>query len=120
MQTIMLIDDDPTMLRLLTTLIEIEGFKTEAWSGSANIIEEITTIKPDAVLLDVNLQGLNGIEVLKKIRANTVLQSTPVLMSSGMDYSEECMKAGATDFILKPYMPDALIKIIRSHTRRKV
>ena len=120
MLTIMLIDDDPTMLRLLKTLIEIEGFKTEAWSGNADIIPELTRIKPDAVLLDVNLKGINGIELLKDIRANAALSHTPVLMTSGMDYSRECKQAGATEFIMKPYMPDKLLQIIRAHTGGQV
>lgn len=115
----MLIDDDPTMLRLLKTLIEIEGFKTAVWGGGADVIGELQTVQPDAILLDVNLKGINGIDLLKKIRADKKYYAIPVLMTSGMDYSEKCRQAGATAFIMKPYMPDQLISTIRSHLNRQ-
>ncbi len=118
MHTIMLIDDDPTMLRLLKTLIEIEGYKTEAWSGNSNIIPELSSKKPDAILLDVNLRGISGIDLLKSIRSDANFGLVPILMTSGMDYTEECMQAGATEFLLKPYMPDVLIEKLRSHLGR--
>lgn len=115
----MLIDDDPTMLRLLKTLIEIEGFKTHLWGGGADVITELQAVQPDAVLLDVNLKGISGIDLLKKIRSDAAFSSVPVLMTSGMDYSEACRQAGATDFIMKPYMPDQLLSLIRSYFDRQ-
>lgn len=119
MKTVMLIDDDPTMLRLLSTLIQIEGFQSVSWDGNPDILAEINRQKPDLILLDVNLRGINGIEVLKQIRAANSLDHIPVLMTSGMDYTETCMEAGATAFFLKPYMPDKLLQSIRMHIENK-
>lgn len=120
MNTIMLIDDDPTMLKLLQTLLRIEGFDPIPWTGSADVINETLRHDPQVVLLDVNLRSANGIDLLKEIRATEALAFVPVIMTSGMDYRIECLEAGASDFLTKPYMPDALIRSIRSHLAEEV
>jgi len=119
MKTVMLIDDDPTMLRLLSTLIEIEGFRSVPWDGDPDILAAIIRHQPDLILLDVNLRGINGIDILKLIRTSKATSDLPTLMTSGMDYTEVCMRAGATAFFLKPYMPDKLLQTIRMHLDNK-
>lgn len=114
MNKIMLIDDDPTMLKLLKTLLEMEGFQPAAWSGSNEIIDETREQSPEIILLDVNLRGINGIDLLRDIRKDTELMDIPVIMTSGIDHRTECLAAGANDFITKPYMPDDLIQSIRA------
>lgn len=117
---IMLIDDDPTMLRLLQTLLRIEGFTPIPWSGGSDVIDETIRTDPAIVLMDVNLRSTNGIDVLKQMRANRDLALVPVIMTSGMDCREECLEAGANDFMIKPYMPDLLIRSIRTYLAEEV
>ena len=113
---VMLVEDDETMLSLLQTLLQFEGYQVTV-SGHArtleDIVERIRQEKPSVILLDVNLRYLNGFDLLRDIRADNELNSIRVLMSSGMDYHVECMEAGADGFLLKPYMPDELIQMIR-------
>ena len=116
MPKVMLIEDDKTMLSLLGTLLKMEGFQVASLANEKNIDDLITTFrreKPDAAMIDVHLTGVNGIDLLLRMRQEPDLNSIRVLMSSGLDKSEECKQAGADDFILKPYMPDELIKRIR-------
>jgi DNA-binding response OmpR family regulator len=108
------------MLRLLQTLLRIEGFDPVPWSGVSDVVTETKQIKPKIVLLDVNLRNANGIEVLKKIRETAGLEVIPVIMTSGIDYRIECMEAGANDFLTKPYMPDVLIRSIQNHLVEEV
>jgi DNA-binding response OmpR family regulator len=115
MKKIMLIDDDPTMLMLLDTLLGLEGFQVVKWSGGDQIYQEFIAAQPDAVLLDVNLRGANGFDILHAIRSGRALTNTTVIMSSGMDYRYECLNAGANDFLPKPYMPDDLIRLLKKH-----
>jgi DNA-binding response OmpR family regulator len=116
----MLIDDDPTMLKLLETLLRIEGFNPVPWTGETDVIPQTILIEPQIVLLDVNLRNANGIDILKRIRATKDLAFLPVIMTSGIDYRSECLEAGANDFLTKPYMPDELIRSIRSHMAEEV
>ena len=113
---VLLIEDDKTMLTLLGTLLQMEGFevlKLERDDELDSIVDAMQQKKPDVVLLDVNLRQLNGFDLLKSMRQNTELQHTRVIMSSGIDFSERCKREGANDFILKPYMPEDLIEKIR-------
>jgi DNA-binding response OmpR family regulator len=116
MPKILLVEDDATMLSLLCTLLEMEGFLVVPVKEKtlANVYEVIKREIPSLVLVDVNLHQFNGIDLLKKIRGEADLKDIRVVMSSGMDYTTKCLQEGADDFIMKPYMPDDLILKIRN------
>jgi len=111
---IMLIEDDHTMLSLLKTLLTIEGFQVVIAEDELvdNLLSSIIEEQPDIILLDVNLRQGSGLDLLSGIRSNPVLDNIRVIMSSGMDFKNECLQKGAQGFIMKPYMPDDLIKLI--------
>jgi DNA-binding response OmpR family regulator len=115
MLKIMLVEDDTTMLSLLSTLLQMEGFQVVPAKETTleNMLGAIRQEKPSLVLVDVNLHQFNGLDLLRKIRSEPDLVDTRVVMSSGMDYSTRCLQEGADGFILKPYMPDDLIQMIR-------
>lgn len=115
-QKILLIEDDCTMLSLLRTLLRFEGFEVlelDCLEQLNEIVAIIQKERPDLVLMDVNLHGFDGFEILSRIREDQQGKAIRVLMSSGMDFSERCQQVGADGFILKPYMPEDLIKSIR-------
>jgi DNA-binding response OmpR family regulator len=115
MHKIALIEDDAIMLSLLQTLLELEGYKAVAIKGNTvgELCSRLLEENPSVALIDIHVYQLNGLDLLKKIRRDEKLKGLPVIMSSGMDYSHQCLEAGADHFILKPYMPDDLIKLIR-------
>ncbi|NUM43943.1 MAG: response regulator [Anaerolineales bacterium] len=115
MTKIMLVDDDPITKTLLKTLLEMEGFNVYPWDLGTDVLEKVNSVEPDVVVMDVNLNGLNGIDVLRDLRAEQKYQDVRVIMSSGMNYQEECNREGANGFLLKPYMPDDLISLIRKN-----
>ena len=114
MQKVMLIEDDATMLSLLGTLLKMEGFETATLDDREDLLDALRREKPDVILLDVNLVFGNGIDFLRRIRADQSLEKSVVIMSSGMPLEAECLAAGANSFLLKPYMPDALIGAIKA------
>ena len=113
---VMLIEDDRTMRAILKTLLELEHFNVSSWNGQAGeeIISQIRAEHPEVLLLDVHLRSISGIDILRQIRADLELSTMNVLMTSGMDLKDQCMEAGANGFLLKPYMPDDLIQLIRA------
>ena len=113
---IFLVEDDATMLSLLRTLLQMEGFEVVQAKEDTidSLMETLATEMPSLALVDVNLRHFNGFEVLSRIRQTPGLEEIQVLMSSGIDYRDESVQAGADGFILKPYMPDELIQKIRS------
>ena len=115
MRKVMLIEDDRTMLSLLTTLLQLEGFDvvTPVNDQPDSILETIRQHHPDVALLDVNLRQCNGLELIQSLRTDDELKNQRVIMSSGLNLEDECLKAGANSFLLKPYMPDDLINLIK-------
>jgi DNA-binding response OmpR family regulator len=114
MHRILLIEDDTTMLGLLQTLLQMEGFEVIQSNEDEleAIVSEIRREKPTLALIDVNLRHISGLDILRQIRQDAELNKICVLMSSGMDVGDKCLAEGADGFILKPYMPDELIKKI--------
>jgi DNA-binding response OmpR family regulator len=113
MSKVLLIEDDPTMLSLLGTLLDMEGFEVVKVEKFDAIVSVIRAENPDVILMDVNLMDVNGLEILTEIRNDTDLIGVPVIMSSGMDFKRESLDKGANDFIQKPYMPDELIDKVK-------
>jgi len=103
-RSILLVEDDPTMLSLLKTFLQIEGY--EVFLADAETWDCLLT------QLDVNLRYINGIEIIKKIRGHKDFNDIEVIMTSGIDYKDQCLKEGANRFILKPYMPDDLLTVL--------
>jgi DNA-binding response OmpR family regulator len=118
MSKVLLIEDDKTMLDLLETLLEMEGFEVAILQECDSIISTIKDEEPDLILMDVILhqsgeEDVSGFDLLHQIRQNGELKDTRVLMSSGIDFTYRCHIEGADGFILKPYMPDDLIERIK-------
>lgn len=113
---IMLIEDDHTMMSLLTTLMRFEGFDTAMIKNDESldtIMADIRQEMPDVILLDVHLRRVNGLDLLSNIRNDERTHRIGVILSSGMDVSQRCLEMGADAFILKPYMPEDLLQKIR-------
>lgn len=112
MPKVMIIEDDAAMLSLLTTLLQMEGFDVIRFTEAdpEAILSQLRNEVPDAILMDVYLRHLNGLDLLSLIRQDEKIKTLRVIMSSGMDFSEACLQAGADGFIMKPYMPDDLIR----------
>jgi DNA-binding response OmpR family regulator len=70
------------------------------------------------MLMDVHLGRKNGVDVLTEMRKQDDLKEMVVIMSSGMNMEYECKDAGANAFLLKPFMPDDLIAIIRRNSKQ--
>lgn len=115
MSKIVLIEDDVTMRTLLKTLLEFEGFEVTIYGEieEDKVAEMLKQENPQALLLDVHLRKGNGITILKSIREDPQIADTRVIMTSGMDMSSQCLDAGADHFLLKPYMPDDLINLLK-------
>src|SRR3989344_8718492 len=104
-QKIILIDEDDEFLRSLTAKrLEKEGYQIEVAVDGENAISTIDVYRPDLILLDLLLPGLDGFEVLKKIKANETLKTIPVIVFSNLGQKEDIEKAknlGVDDFLIK-------------------
>jgi DNA-binding response OmpR family regulator len=117
MPKVMVIEDDVNMFSLLQMLLEFEGYEVVLWEGSENVQEIIDSLckeRPDMILMDVHLRHLSGFDVLRCLREEPELDGVRVLIASGVDLTSKSLEEGADGFVLKPFMPDELIKEINN------
>lgn len=115
----MLAEDDTTMVSLLKTLLKMEGFEVVALHADADVLEAVKREKPDLLLLDVYLSHKqSGLDILDQLRHSKDTHAVRVVMTSGLNVKDECLRRGANDFLLKPYMPDDLIGTLHKHIDR--
>ncbi len=115
MPKILVVDDDETMVSLLRTLLELDGYEvidSQDWDGIIGVIEEEN---PELVLMDCILPKSSGLDILGKIRSQPAFDQTAVIMTSGLDMEHRCQALGANGFLLKPYPPEQLLNLIGEH-----
>lgn len=113
MAKVLLAEDDPTMVSLLKTLLKMEGYEVSVLDIESNVPAAVERERPDALFMDVHLGKQSGLEILESLRKNEGLANIRVVMTSGLDVREECIRRGANAFLLKPFMPDDLLKVLR-------
>lgn len=120
MQRILVIDDDPSIRSLFKRGLGYEGFAVDvAESGEAGL-SSLRDNVPDLIILDVMMPGIDGFEVLRRLRAAG--DTVPVIMLTAKDADEsqiEGLDAGADDYVLKPVTFDVLLARIRAVQRRR-
>lgn len=115
MPKVMIVDDDRTMVSLLKILLEMDGYEVVNITNANDFLPNVRTEKPDIVLLDVFLTNVDGKELVAEVRRSEDLSDLKVIMTSGMDLAEQCAKAGADAFLLKPYAPEQLMQILQDN-----
>ncbi len=117
-QTILVIEDNEQNLYLMRFLLQQHGFEVlEATDGKQGI-EIARDSKPDCILLDIQLPGMDGYAVAATIRDNPELKMTPIVAVTSyamMGDRERALAAGATDYIEKPINPDTFVDQVRQH-----
>jgi CheY-like chemotaxis protein len=113
MKKVLLVEDDATMVVLLKTLLKMEGYQVVALDSDEDIVSSVIKANPDILLMDVHLLHYNGMDELAKLRALPEGKDVRVVMTSGLDFKEQCMALGANGFIQKPFMPDDLLNALR-------
>lgn len=110
---VLVIDDEPTMLQLVRALLEADGFVVyEALTGSIGL-GLIPAVTPTAVVLDVMMPGMDGVEVCRRIGAD--YPNLPVVILTGRpdsDLEKRCRDAGAAWFLRKPLNPGELSRVL--------
>ncbi|PHR48886.1 MAG: DNA-binding response regulator [Fluviicola sp.] len=120
-QTILLVDDDPDILQMISYNVEKEGYTVYSAADGEEGIALAKKVKPDLVLLDVMMPKMDGIEVCQIIRENKDIEQPVIafLTSRSEDYSQIAgFKAGGDDYITKPIRPRVLISRIEALLRR--
>ncbi len=114
MPKILIVDDDATMLKLMSTLLPLMGYEVAVNPVPGATLEAARAAAPDVFLVDLHLAGGSGLDVVRTLRADSQFATTPVIMISGEDRAEAARQAGADVFLLKPFMPNQLMDALKS------
>ena len=116
--SILVVDDDPSISRLVRLYLEKEGFEVRTAERGDEAVEEFRRLPPDLILLDVMLPGMDGYEVLKTVRKSG---NIPVVMLTARGETFDkvlCLELGADDYITKPFDGKEMTARVRAVLRR--
>lgn len=119
---VLVVDDQIANVELLTDLLQLNGYEVETATSGEAALAAIERRQPDAVLLDVVMPGLSGLDVCRRIRADADHSALPVVLVTSVDPDTERARglaAGADDFLAKPVNSAELIARVRSLVRVK-
>lgn len=112
---VLVVDDEPNVLRSLVQYLTIEEFRVETASNGQEALEKVQSFVPELILLDVMMPEMDGFEVLDKIKEMPGFEGTPVIMLTAKDQSSDVLKgyqSGATSYLVKPFNLDELVETI--------
>jgi two-component system response regulator MtrA len=115
---VLVVDDDPALAEMLSIVLRGEGFDTAVVSDGPRALPAVREMRPDVVLLDLMLPGMNGIDVCRAIRAES---GVPIVMLTAKSDTVDVvlgLESGADDYVIKPFKPKELIARIRARLRR--
>jgi two-component system cell cycle response regulator DivK len=105
---ILIVDDDRTTVKLLQTLLEMDGFEVLMAARGQTAIELARENRPDIILVDYHLADMKGSELVSRFRSESAFAELPIVMASGLDMEEAARQAGANAFLIKPFEPGEL------------
>jgi two-component system response regulator MtrA len=114
---ILVVDDDTAISEMIGIVLKGEGYEPQFAADGADAIELFRTMRPDLVLLDLMLPGIDGIQVCATIRAES---GVPIIMLTAKGETTDVVKgleSGADDYVVKPFNPKELVARIRTRLR---
>ena len=113
--TVLLVEDDPDLLRFATVTLRLGGYRPLAATDGEEAVAVARRAHPDLVVLDLRLPRLDGWQVLAVLRADPAVRGTPVVLltaSAGLRGRERALAAGVAEYVVKPVSADDLLAVV--------
>ena len=117
---ILLVDDNPTNLKVLFEAIGGYGWKALMATDGESAIEQAEYAKPDLILLDVMMPGIDGFETCRRLKANPITENIPIIFMTALSDTTDKVKGldiGAVDYITKPFQQEEVIARLKLHLK---
>ena len=115
-ETIMTVDDSASIRQMVTFTLKQAGYGVVEAVDGQDALDKLQTATVQMIITDLNMPNLNGIELIRAVRANPAHRFVPIVMlttESQAEIKQEGKEAGATGWIVKPFKPDQLLAVIR-------
>ncbi|WP_455374434.1 response regulator transcription factor [Limibacillus halophilus] len=116
-KNVLLAEDEPNIVESLTFLLERAGYAVSSEQDGQAALDAALAKRPDLVILDVMLSGIDGFEILRRLRAEESFKGTPIIMLTAKGQREDreaALKAGANLYITKPFSNAEVIEAVKS------
>lgn len=111
----LIVDDSVTMRNMVTMALQEDGFEVVSAEDGVDALKKASGASFDVIITDINMPNMNGIELIKELRANSGFRFTPILVlttEGGEEKKKEGKEAGATGWIVKPFNPQILLATV--------
>lgn len=118
---ILVVEDEPMVLELITTRLQLAGYQTFYGRDGYEGLARLTEVRPNAMILDINMPRLDGFDVLRKMKENGQILRVPVMVLTARNQADDvqtAIKLGARDFLSKPFNDDQLLARVARLVRR--
>ena len=120
MRRVLVVDDEENIRLVLRTLLRKHGYEVEVAESGEDALAQIDTFGPDVILTDVRMPKMGGLDLLATLRAKQCAATVIVMSAYGnVDLALEAMKAGAYDYVSKPFKPDEVVLALRKAEERE-
>jgi twitching motility two-component system response regulator PilG len=119
-RTILAVDDSPTMQKIVSMTLERRGYRVIAASNGMEALSMLNAVRPDLVLLDINLPQMDGYQLCRFIRARESTRDVKIVMLASKDGFFDRVRgrmAGAVEYMTKPFNPELLVQVVEKHCR---
>ena len=111
---VLIVEDHPTMREAMRMVLADEGFLVDQAADGTQALDLVASHRPDLVLLDLNIPGISGSDLLEALKASSATSGIPVIVVTAEEEEgrRAAMRAGAEDYLAKPFSPRALVRLV--------
>ncbi|MFL5522029.1 MAG: response regulator, partial [Gemmatimonadales bacterium] len=116
---VMVVDDSLTVRKITSRMLTREGFEVATAKDGVDALQQLQDIKPDCILLDVEMPRMDGFEFARNVRADAKTRSIPIIMITSRTadkHRNHALELGVNEYMGKPYQEDQLLVLIRRYT----
>jgi two-component system response regulator ResD len=118
--SVLVVDDEPTIAEVVARYLERAGYRTRVAADGVQALEAAATLRPDLVVLDLMLPGIDGLEVMRRLRDQDRERIAVILLTAKGEESDRVigLRLGADDYVVKPFSPAELVARVDAVLRR--
>lgn len=112
-RTLLVVDDEPEIVKLVTKIFEARGLRVVAARDGQEALDQVKKERPDLILLDLDLPRIDGWDVCKRVKADAATKMIPIVMMTAAHASPEAaqrgVESGADEYVAKPFLREVLV-----------